>query len=171
LRQRLRDIKEAPLLSVVMPVYDPPVEFLNRAIASVCSQVYENWELCIADDASTQGWVRDALAKWSQIDKRIKVHYRDVNGNISVASNTAISLAQGTHLVFLDQDDILTPDALGEIAIYIAGRPDTDILYSDDDKIGATENVLPRNLSLTGRRSYCFLYVFQPHLCDQQEPV
>jgi len=133
--QRLQETKVAPLLSVIMPVYDPPLEYLNRAIASVCSQVYGNWELCIADDASSNGEVRSALLKWAATDARIKVLYREVNGNISAATNSAASLAAGSHLVFLDQDDELTPDALGEIALYIAGNPDTDILYSDDDKI------------------------------------
>jgi len=135
LRQRLQKVTDAPLLSVIMPVYDPPVEYLNRAIASVCSQVYANWELCIADDASTNGEVRSALLKWSETDERIKVCYRETNGNISIATNSAAALAGGSHLVFLDQDDLLTPDALGEIALYIAAKPETDILYSDDDKI------------------------------------
>ena len=135
LRQRLQKVNDAPLLSVIMPVYDPPVEYLNRAIASVCSQVYRNWELCIADDASKNGEVRSALLKWSETDERIKVCYRETNGNISIATNSAAALAGGSHLVFLDQDDLLTPDALGEIALYIATKPETDILYSDDDKI------------------------------------
>ncbi|OQB56153.1 MAG: Chondroitin synthase [Deltaproteobacteria bacterium ADurb.Bin151] len=135
LRQRLQEISHAPLLSVIMPVYDPPVEYLNRAIASVCSQVYGNWELCIADDKSQNGEVRSALLKWSETDERIKVCYRETNGNISIATNSAAALAGGSHLVFLDQDDLLTPDALGEIALYIAEKPETDILYSDDDKI------------------------------------
>ena len=135
LLQRLQKVTDAPLLSVIMPVYDPPVEYLNRAIASVCSQVYANWELCIADDASMNGEVRSALLKWSETDARIKVCYRETNGNISIATNSAAALAGGSHLVFLDQDDLLTPDALGEIALYLAGKPETDILYSDDDKI------------------------------------
>ena len=135
LRQRLQKSIDAPLLSVIVPVYDPPIEYLNRAIMSVCSQVYGNWELCIADDASKNGEVKSCLIKWSETDTRIKVCYRETNGNISVATNSAASLAAGSHLVFLDQDDELTPDALGEIALYIAGKPETDILYSDDDKI------------------------------------
>lgn len=133
--QRLQEAKASPHLSVIMPVYDPPLEYLNRAIASVCSQVYDCWELCIADDASNNGEVRSALLKWAASDARIKVVFREVNGNISAATNSAASLATGSHLVFLDQDDVLTPDALGEIALYIVGNPDTDILYSDDDKI------------------------------------
>jgi len=135
LRLRLQALVNLPLLSVVMPVYNPPAEFLARAITSVTSQIYGEWELCIADDASTQGWVHDYLRKMSAGDARIKVIFRAQNGNISAATNSAAALAAGRHLVFLDQDDELTPDALGEIALYLAGRPDTDVLYSDDDKL------------------------------------
>lgn len=135
LRERLQEIEDATLLSVIMPVYDPPVEYLNRAIETVRSQVYANWELCIADDASSNGEVRTALLKWAETDARIKIIFRETNGNISLATNSAVSLATGSHLVFLDQDDELTPDALGEIALYIHANPETDIVYSDDDKI------------------------------------
>jgi glycosyltransferase involved in cell wall biosynthesis/GT2 family glycosyltransferase len=135
LRSRLRELDMPPLLSVVMPIYNPPVEWLNRAIETVRCQVYTNWELCIADDASTDGEVRTALIKWAENDDRIKICYRERNGNISAATNSAASLAGGSHLVFLDQDDELTPDALGEIALYIVAYPEADVLYSDDDKI------------------------------------
>lgn len=135
LRERLQETATTPLLSVIMPVYDPPVEYLNRAIETVRSQVYANWELCIADDASRNGEVRTALLKWAETDDRIKITFREKNGNISLATSSAVSLATGSHLVFLDQDDELTPDALGEIALYIAANPEAGIIYSDDDKI------------------------------------
>ncbi len=122
-----------------MPVYNPPIEFLNKAIQSVVDQVYENWELCIADDASTDPAVISTLKRWAIQNTRIRVTIREQNGNISLASNSAAELARGEHLVFLDQDDELTPDALGEIALYLAEEPATDILYSDDDKVGAKD--------------------------------
>lgn len=135
LRRSLSKLDRPPLLSVVMPVYNPPVEFLNKAIQSVVDQVYQNWELCIADDASTDPAVSFTLQRWAQLDSRIRVETRNQNGNISLASNSAAELASGEYLVFLDQDDELTPDALGEVALYLAGKPETDVLYSDDDKI------------------------------------
>ena len=138
LRERLSELACPPLLSVIMPVYNPPVEFLNKAIQSVVDQVYGNWELCIADDASTDPAVTSALKRWADQDARIKVTFREQNGNISLASNSAAELAGGEHLVFLDQDDELTPDALGEVALYLAENPATDVLYSDDDKVDAT---------------------------------
>ena len=135
LQQRLKQLPASPLLSIILPVYNPPVECLNRAIASVCFQVYANWELCIADDASTNGEIKNCLEGWAQNDARIKIHYRQSNGNISLATNSAASIATGSHLVFLDHDDELSPDALAEIALYIAAHPEADIIYSDDDKI------------------------------------
>jgi len=133
--EKIKNISTPPLFSIVMPVYNPPLKYLEKAIESIVGQVYGNWELCIADDASTDQEVRVVLEKWSAQDKRILVVYRDVNGNISEASNTAATLARGDFLVLLDQDDELSPDALGEAALYIAHHSDTDVLYSDDDKM------------------------------------
>ncbi len=127
-----------PKLSIVMPVHDPPVEFLDRAIASVRAQVYEGWELCIVDDASANRTVRAVLERWSAKDGRIRVRYLEQNVNISVATNNAAALSTGEFLLFLDHDDELTPDAVGEVALYLAERPDTDVVYSDDDKIDVT---------------------------------
>jgi len=135
LRQRLSQVTNPPLISVIMPVYNPPIKFLEKAINSVREQVYENWELCIADDACADNEIRSVLRAWSEKDKRIVVCYRDVNGNISKATNSAAALAKGDYLLFLDHDDELTTDALAEVAVYICQHPKTDILYSDDDKI------------------------------------
>lgn len=118
-----------------MPVYNPPIEFLEKAIQSVINQVYTNWELCIADDCSTNTQVIELLTEYAAKDARIKVYLRTENGNISVATNSAASQATGEFIAFLDNDDELTPDALGEMALYLIQYPETDFLYSDDDKI------------------------------------
>ncbi|MBA2487077.1 MAG: glycosyltransferase family 2 protein, partial [Nitrospira sp.] len=124
-----------PKISIVMPVHDPPLQFLERAIASVHAQVYERWELCIADDRSTNQEVRVVLARWSAKDPRIRVAYLERNVNISAATNAAAALAAEEWLLCLDHDDELTPDAVGEVALYLAVHPDADVVYSDDDKI------------------------------------
>lgn len=124
-----------PRISVVMPVFDPPQRWLNRTIQSVCEQVYEDWELCIADDCSSAGYVRKTLAEWQAREPRIRVTYRPVNGHISRATNSAAELATGEFLAFLDHDDELTRDALGEVALALAADAEIDLLYSDDDKI------------------------------------
>ncbi len=124
-----------PKISVVMPVYNPPQEFFELAVASLRNQIYENWELCIADDASTAPWLRQRLHELADDDKRIRICFRERNGNISLASNSAAELATGDFLLFFDQDDLLTIDALAEVALYLAEHTTTDVLYSDDDKI------------------------------------
>lgn len=137
LNNRLAEVPATalPKISVVMPVYNPPVPFLEQAIASVYRQVYTNWELCIADDRSTDPAIAETLNKIAATDNRIHLHFRSENGNISASTNSAAQLATGDFILFLDNDDELTPDALGEIALYLAEHPETDILYSDDDKI------------------------------------
>jgi GT2 family glycosyltransferase/glycosyltransferase involved in cell wall biosynthesis/ubiquinone/menaquinone biosynthesis C-methylase UbiE len=141
LQQRLESYSETELvkISVIMPVYNPPIDCLEKAINSVIQQVYHNWELCIADDCSSKLEVTETLKKLAATDDRIKVVFRSENGNISAATNTAAELATGEFLLFLDNDDELTPDALAEIALYIAEHPETDVLYTDDDKIDTTE--------------------------------
>lgn len=137
LKERLSRLSHPPLLSVVMPVYNPPPEFLDKAIASVVNQVYQNWELAIADDASTDPAVKESLQRWAEREGRIRIIFRQENGHISRATNSAVELARGDYFVFMDQDDLISPDALGEIALHLSEHPDTDILYSDDDKINA----------------------------------
>ncbi len=135
LRARLAELADRlPRISVVMPVYNPRVEWLAAAVSSVRAQLYPGWELCIADDCSTDVKVRDYLRTLAG-DERIRVHFRKTNGNISAATNDAASLATRDMLVFLDQDDLLAPDCLAEIALAVARHPDADIVYSDDDKI------------------------------------
>src|SRR5258705_2535891 len=78
----LGEMTSRPLISVVMPVYNTPEPYLRAAIDSVRQQLYPNWELCIADDASTVPHVRAVLERYRAIDPRIKVCYRSENGHI-----------------------------------------------------------------------------------------
>ncbi len=124
-----------PLISVVMPVYAPPETLLREAIESVIAQAYPHWELCIADDASPGETVRAVLEEYRALDPRIKVVYRAENGHISRSSNSALALASGEFVSFLDHDDVLAPDALFEVALALNAQPDLDYIYSDEDKI------------------------------------
>jgi GT2 family glycosyltransferase len=124
-----------PFFSVVMPVFNAPPEFLRAAIESVRQQMYPHWELCIADDASTETEVREILDEFAAADERIRVVYREVNGHISEASNSALALAQGEYVVLLDQDDLLPEHALYWIAAELEQHPDAVVIYSDEDKI------------------------------------
>src|SRR2546423_1579151 len=135
LRRELRVLPRHPLISILLPVYNPELQFLQAAIDSVRRQIYEHWELCIADDASTDPRVRSLLQQVAASDARIKVTFRDENGHISACSNSALQLAIGEWCALLDQDDALAENALALVALEIDLQPDAGLIYSDEDKI------------------------------------
>lgn len=130
--QRLR---YTPLISVLVPVYNPPIEFLKECLDSVLAQHYSHWQLCIADDASTDPAISELLADYVEQDRRIHVVTRKTNGHICAASNSALALATGEFIALLDHDDCLAPEALLEMATAINHQPDACLLYSDEDKL------------------------------------
>jgi glycosyltransferase involved in cell wall biosynthesis len=134
-QQKLAALPNSPRISIVMPVYNPPERWLARAIASVRGQLYANWELCIADDRSTAAHVRPLLEQAAREDARIKVAFRETNGHISAASNSALALATGDFIALLDHDDELPAHALAEVVLALAARPEADVIYSDEDKV------------------------------------
>jgi len=132
----VRELPAKPFISVAMPVYNTPETLLREAIESVLGQIYPNWELCIADDASTEAHVRPILEDYAARDGRIKIAYRPENGHISDATNTAFALASGEWIALLDHDDLLRSDSLAEVALAILGDPSAQLIYSDEDKLG-----------------------------------
>ncbi len=135
IRTRVAAMGNAPLISVLMPTYNPDLDWLREAIESVRGQIYSNWELCIADDASTDLAVRPLLEAYARDDRRIKVTFRERNGHISAASNSALALATGEWVALLDQDDRLAEHALFWTADAIDRDPSLKLIYSDEDKI------------------------------------
>lgn len=133
----LSDMKAPPLISVVMPVYNPAEIYLRACLDSVLAQSYPHWELCIADDRSPKAHVQRVLREYEAKDSRIKVVYREQNGHISAASNSALEIAKGDFVALLDHDDALPEHALLFMAQAICERPDAHILYSDEDKLNA----------------------------------
>jgi glycosyltransferase involved in cell wall biosynthesis len=133
--ERVQNLRWKPLFSVVMPVYNPRPEYLRQALDSLIHQLYPDWELCIADDASTDPEVRAVLDEYAQADRRIKIAYRRRNGHVCAASNTAIELASGEYLVLMDHDDVLPAHALYMVADELNRHPDADLIYTDEDKI------------------------------------
>lgn len=133
--ERIENFGQLPLISIVLPTYNTPAKYLQQAIASVKSQLYGHWELCIADDASSEPAVRQILQDAARSDARIKVTYRELNGHISACSNSALQLATGQFVALLDHDDLLAETALFRIAEAINAHPDAQLIYSDEDKI------------------------------------
>ena len=126
-----------PLISIVMPVYETPEHLLREAIASVQGQLFSNWQLCIADDASPTPRVAQVLTEAAAADPRVCWIRRTENGHISAASNTALTLAKGEFVALMDHDDTLPAHALYEVAAEINAHPDVDVIYSDEDRIDA----------------------------------
>lgn len=125
----------APCISIVMPVYETPLNFLRQVVASVQAQTWPHWELCIADDASPSNHLLDVLSDLAASDPRIRVTRRATNGHISAASNSALELATGDWVALLDHDDILPPHALAAIVAAILSHPNAAVLFGDEDKI------------------------------------
>jgi len=136
--ERLGALAARPLVSVIMPVFETPAPILEAAIASVRSQIYPHWELCICDDGSQSLHVAGILERIGSEDARIKWVRFDRNSGISAASNAALGLAGGAWIVPLDHDDLLRPHALLELASAIADAPAVCFVYSDEDKIDPT---------------------------------
>jgi len=124
-----------PLISVIVPAYNTPEKYLGELLDCLQQQLYPRWELCIADDASPQPHVRRLLEAAAKTDARIKPVFRDENGHISRATNSALEVATGEFVALLDHDDLLPPDALLHVAQAIAQHPTAGYLYTDEDKI------------------------------------
>lgn len=136
LRKRMvGNMESLPVFSVVLPTFNTEERWLRKCIESVLKQAYPHWELCIADDASTNPSVRRVLAEYVAADARIKVVHRTANGHIAAASNSALGIATGDWVALLDHDDELAPEALLECAVAINANPGWRMLFTDEDKI------------------------------------
>ncbi|MDR3392579.1 MAG: glycosyltransferase family 2 protein [Sulfuriferula sp.] len=128
-------LRYKPKFSIVVPTYNTPNQILIEFAESVLSQTYPNWELCIADDASSDHHVQIILDQYAAKDERIKVIYRTHNGHIAEATNTALASATGEYICLMDHDDTIAPNALYEFALRLNEDPSLDFIYSDEDKI------------------------------------
>ncbi|MES9924824.1 MAG: glycosyltransferase [Candidatus Thiodiazotropha endolucinida] len=137
--EQLNEHPDRPFISIVMPVYNVDEYLLRAALDSVLAQSYENWELCIADDASTRPHIKRVLDEYMRRYKRIKVIYREENGHISNATNSAFSMASGDYVALMDHDDQLADFALYFVAQEIILNPHAEIVYSDEDKLNNEE--------------------------------
>ena len=135
MRTELARLSYRPTISVVMPVYDPDPQHLLEAIDSVRAQLYEKWELCIADDGSTKPEIRKLLRGYRRGDRRIKVEFLSQNRGIVAASEAALRRARGEFCGFLDHDDVLQPDALFRVVRLLNDQRDVDYVYTDEDKL------------------------------------
>jgi hypothetical protein len=135
IREEIAGFAWQPLVSIATPVYNTDPQWLRKCIESVRNQLYPNWELCLADDASTEPHVRRMLREFQERDARIRVVSLAENEGIAGASNAALGMASGDFVGLLDHDDELTPDALYEVAALLQSHRDADVIYTDEDKM------------------------------------
>lgn len=128
-----KKFKYNPLISVIIPTYNVSKDLLCECLDSILNQSYSNFEICIADDHSTNQETLDTLKQYEQNDK-VKVVYRVENGHISEASNSALEIATGEYIALVDNDDVLDKDALYHMVDKL-NQHKYDLIYSDEDKL------------------------------------
>src|SRR5437868_10046470 len=132
--EQSRTFSYRPLLSILMPTFNPNDEFLTAAVESVIAQAYENWELILVDDGSSDSRAHALLKNLGQRDARIQIGVQE-HGGISSALNTGLARARGDWIALLDHDDLLEPDALFRAIELMQNDREADVIYSDEDKI------------------------------------
>ncbi len=146
-KQKKTSFGYEPLISVVVPLYCTPPEYLEKMIQSVQAQTYGNWELCLSDGSGADSPIRDILKQWEKREPRIHVLYHEEKLNIAKNTNAAIQAAQGEFVAFMDHDDEITPNALFECVKALNKDRQIQMIYSDEDK-----------MSMDGHK------FFQPHM-------
>lgn len=139
-RTAAANLANRPLVSILLPTYNTNPEYLTRCIESVLAQTYDNWELCISDDASPSAETRRTIKRFEKKYDNIRATFNKTNGHISASSNVALKMAKGEFISLLDHDDILPPNALYEAVKVINEQPDIDLIYTDEDKIDSEGN-------------------------------
>jgi len=148
LRTKAQQWQNAPLISIITPIYNTLPHYLYECVYSVQTQAYPKWELCLVNDGSTQEETLNCLTELADNDQRLRVHHFNENQGICAATNQAIQMAKGQYIAFLDHDDRLAPNALFLMAEAIKQQPEIDVLYSDRDMLS------PRGLR--------FMHLFKP---------
>lgn len=171
-KQRKTDFSYKPKISIVVPLYKTKEEYLKQLVDSVKAQTYTNWELCLSDGSGKNSPITDLLEKMTKEDGRIKVIRHEEPLKIAENTNAAISIAEGDFIAFADHDDVLCAHALYECVQALNEKPETEVLYSDEDKMSIKGNkfFMPHfkpdfNLDLLCTVNYiCHLFVVKKEL-------
>jgi GT2 family glycosyltransferase len=173
LREDLQQLPYRPLISVLVPVYNTASALLLDAIDSVRAQIYDRWQLCIADDGSTNPETLEVLASLAG-DPSVQVVDLPGGSGISEATNAALSLADGEFIALLDHDDLLKPHALAQVVRWLNADPGLDVIYSDEDKLDGRGSLYDPHLKpdwspdqLTAQNYVCHLTVARRTLVER----
>ena len=173
--QRKQKFDYSPLISIAVPAYQTPVEFLRQMIESLIVQTYSNWELCIVNASPDNEEMQKVLAEYSAGDSRVR--FCNLKENLGIAENTnrAFAMAKGEFVGLLDHDDLLAPNALYEIVTILQDHPQADALYTDEDKVTTEldEHFQPHlkpdfNLDLLRSNNYiCHFFVVRKSIVEK----
>ncbi|MGG5368558.1 glycosyltransferase [Enterococcus sp. AZ196] len=130
-----KELAFQPKISLVVPVYNVDEKWLRACVKSLTDQIYPNWELCLSDDASPKAHIKPLLQELAAKDERVKIVLREKNGHISEATNSAIAIATGDYIGFLDNDDILADTALLAVVNALNEDQSREFIYTDEDKL------------------------------------
>jgi len=136
-RELTGKLRQRPLISILVPTFNTPDDWLRACVDSVRAQSYPNWQLCLVDDGSTRAETRSLLKALVAEDVRIQVQCNARNLGIASATNQALAMARGELCAFLDHDDCLAPNALYHVARALSRHPRARLFYSDEDKLDA----------------------------------
>lgn len=137
--QQVADLEWRPMISVITPTFRADRTVLRKCVDSLLAQSYERWELCLVDDGSPDAETQYFVESLAELDPRIRVRLMPRNGGIAVATNEALAMATGEYVAFLDHDDTISEHALAEVVLYLAKHPETDFLYTDEDRLDSAE--------------------------------
>lgn len=132
--QKQTKFEYEPLISVVVPLYKTPKNYLKALVDSIKAQSYSNWELVLSDGSGEPSPIADLLNQMSSEDNRIKVISADKQYRIVENTNRAIEHANGEFIAFADHDDCLAPDALFEAVKALNEDKTIEFIYTDEDK-------------------------------------
>lgn len=169
-----KTLKYQPLISILIPVYNIGREYLSDCLDSILNQKYQNFEVCLADDCSTSEETIETLKEYENKDKRIRVVYRKENGHISKATNSALEIAKGEFVALMDNDDVLTENALYEMVYALNQDKNLDLIYSDEDKMDMDGNRCEPHFkpdyspdSLLGGNYICHFEILRKSIMDE----
>jgi len=134
-KQRNVKFQYEPLISIIIPLYNTPLNFFNELLDTITNQTYGNWELCLADGTGKETDVTKTCLELMKKDKRIKYKMLENNGGISENTNAALAMATGEFIMLADHDDLLELDALYECVLAINNDMTIDSVYTDEDKV------------------------------------
>ena len=173
--QRKQKFDYSPLISIAVPAYQTPVEFLRQMIESLIVQTYSNWELCIVNASPDNEEMQKVLAEYSAGDSRVR--FCNLKENLGIAENTnrAFAMTKGEFVGLLDHDDLLAPNALYEIVKILQDHPQADALYTDEHKVTTEldEHFQPHlkpdfNLDLLRSNNYiCHFFVVRKSIVEK----